>query len=900
MHALLIGETWLKSSLPSALYSLPGYRLIRCDRVGRTGGGVAMYLREDLSHKVIYGTQSGSQLECLFVEVSFSHSKVLLGVVYSPPNSNYFEEFQGIIELLLPNYNHHIVLGDFNTCLNRGDSRSDRLMSILNASNLCTLPLRPTHYTPYLNSFTLLDLIITSEPSLAVSHGQLNADQFSAHDLIYLTYKLKSPKFKPKIKSFRRFDLIDVDRLRVEADGIDWSAVFLSSDVNQMVTCFNTSITDLYDKHAPVQTRAVRRAPAPWLTEDIRSLMKRRNRAKVKARQTGLPCDQEKYIFLRNRCSRACRRSKQDYFSQNIDLSNVKRTWRFLRQQGVGKPVDADDAVQIDLNILNQHFAAVPAVLTDGVKLSTCADIEASRPVGAESFVFSEVSMSDVSRAFRDIKSTAVGCDGISSRMLGPIMSSVLPVITFIINASLSSSEFPSAWKEANVIPLPKKAAPASPSDFRPISVLPLLSKVAEKLVFQQLNSFIVAHSLYNPLQSGFRRGHSTTTALIKITDDIREAMDDTQLTVLVLLDFSSAFNCVDFDLLLSRLRALNLSDEVVDWFGSYLFMRRQKVICDGAGSDWVQLVAGVPQGGILSPLLFSLFIGSISQNIRGPFHLYADDLQIYTHFSPQDVVESFALMNENLQYIASWCERNGLLINPAKSQAIIIGSPRLLTSLNRNSLPCLFLNNQLIPFSDDVKDLGIYIDCKLSWKKQVDELSRKVFSSLHALRRLQNFLSPDIKKILVQSLLHPLFDYADICYLDMAVEVASRLERLQNMCIRYIFSLRKYDHISEYRHQLQWKTMRERRDLHTLCLLYKILHNPSSPNYLKQRFTFLSSHQRSLRSDQNNLLLIPSHRSKFYSESFTVRAARLWNQLPLSIRGSQTIFTFKKSLTGI
>lgn len=199
-----------------------------------------------------------------------------------------------------------------------------------------------------------------------------------------------------------------------------------------------------------------------------------------------------------------------------------------------------------------------------------------------------------------------------------------------------------------------------------------------------------------------------------------------------------------------------------------------------------------------------------------------------------------------------------------------------------------------IIPYSKTVKNLGIIFDHTLSWIPQVNEVSRKIFAASHSLRRLQNFLPYSTKVTLAQSLLLPILDYADVCYLDLTEALLDKLERLQNLCIRFIFGLRKYDHVSHYRSQLKWLPIRFRRNCHILTLLYSVLNNTKAPEYLRSRFTPLSSHGLSLRSSNINVLAIPRHTSDFYSSSFTVQAVRLWNSLPHSIRSSESIWTFK------
>ncbi|KAM3962094.1 uncharacterized protein ACR2FA_003780 [Aphomia sociella] len=291
------------------------------------------------------------------------------------------------------------------------------------------------------------------------------------------------------------------------------------------------------------------------------------------------------------------------------------------------------------------------------------------------------------------------------------ILQQALPVITHIINCSLHFGTFPEAWLKAFVLPLPKVQSPNLLKDFRPISILPFLSKILEAVVHHQLSKFIFQNNLITPFQSGFRLGHSTTTALLKITDDVREGMENTKLTVLVLVDFSNAFNTVNHDILLALLSHLGVSTSVTNWFKTYLRGRQQAVRVNGSISDWCDLEAGVPQGGILSPLLFSIFINFITTNFKCSYHLYADDLQLYSQAGIDGIAEAIGLVNDDLQHIFNWATTFGVAINPGKCQAIVLGSPRQLGRVDLNNIDPVLFNNSSIPFYSKVKNLGLVID---------------------------------------------------------------------------------------------------------------------------------------------------------------------------------------------
>lgn len=562
---------------------------------------------------------------------------------------------------------------------------------------------------------------------------------------------------------------------------------------------------------------------------------------------------------------------------------------------GIGRS-PSPDCKDIRVNDLNNFFTSSVCPLNPDIKSTTLKKLSIlSSQNNGSSFDIAQITEEDVKKSVLAISSSAIGNDGLCSRMIVPILPLLLPILTHIFNFSIRTSSFPSAWKQAIIIPLPKTSKPSSVSHFRPISILPFLSKVLEHMIHRQLSNFISTSSLLSPYQSGFRSGHSTVTALIKVSDDIRMAMENKHLTLLVLLDFSSAFNSVDFDVLLRVLDCLNFSSSTSAWFSSYLRGRSQRVRLDDNLSDWCDIAAGVPQGGVLSPLLFSIFINSVTDVISSNFHLYADDLQLYRHFLVGNTKEAIEAINSDLNRINEWSSSFGLLVNPAKSQALIIGSKYQRSQLNIPSLPFIYFNGTPIPYADTAKNLGLIFDGTLSWKAHVAEVSRKVHYSLHSLKSLQNFLPLKTKISLAHTLIQPIIDYADVCFLDATGELINKLERLQNLAIRFIFGLKKFDRVSQFRKNLKWLPIRLRRNTRILCLLFKILHSPSSPTYLRDNFSFTHPPGVPCRSHLRTLLKFPSHKSSFYSHSFSVHSVRLWNSLPFSIRDCKTISMFKK-----
>lgn len=898
IHAVLVSETFLKPTLQSTSFSLPGFTLLRNDRTGRGGGGVGIYIRSHLKYNIVSQSASfySGSAEHIFIELNLSSKKFLLGVVYAPPTIDYFGVLEHLLETHLPCYDNSLIMGDFNTCLNKDDYRSRKLKLLTSSANCTILPLNPTYHIHQCNS--LLDLILTPNSCKIASHGQHPASGFSNHDLIFASYKLKTQKFKPKVILQRNLSKMDVEALRSDAINVDWQRVELAETPDEKVAEFNRLIIALYDKHAPIHPVRMKRPPAPWLDDDIRATMKRRNRLNLKYKRNPSEINWDNFKSARNRVNQMCRNAKRKFIHKSIEDASPQTMWRFLKSLDIGKN-KSNSNISSDLNGLNNYFASLSGSIDPILKLNTITSFESIPLPLHDAFTLEPCTVSETKKIFTSLTTKAVGHDNIGRSLLFPLLDVVLLPITNIVNCSLASGIFPDTWKKSFVVPIPKKSAPTELSHYRPISVLPFLSKVIEVTVHRQLSTFLQKNTLLNPYQSGFRSSYSTSTALIKVTDDLRESVDNGKLSLVALLDFSCAFNCVDFDILLSILRTLNISNTTYQWFRSYLHGRQQCIRQDDLCSDWCTLTAGVPQGGSLSPLLFSIFINCITSSLNfSSYHLYADDIQLYLNFKLGDVSDAFSNMNSDLENVSLFAHKLGLNLNAAKTQVMVTGTRQAINKLDMSVLPPLILNGTKLTLSPFVKDLGVFINSDLTWNKQVGEVSRKIFAAMHSLKRYQNFLPISTKLTLVNSLLIPIIDYADVCYPDISEELLNKLDRLLNLCIRYVYGLRKFDHISDYRNQLNWLSIRHRRTLHLLTLLYKILNNPNSPPYLRDRFQFLcDSHTRQLRSAVNNQLTIPLHNSAKYADSFTVTAARQWNMLPVTIRNVHTVTAFKKSL---
>ena len=369
-----------------------------------------------------------------------------------------------------------------------------------------------------------------------------------------------------------------------------------------------------------------------------------------------------------------------------------------------------------------------------------------------DQFYFSHVPAEEVVEAILSARSIAKGPDDIPVKFLEDCLPTILPVLLHIFDCSLQSGVFPSAWKTAIVRPLPKSWPPAEAGDFRHISILCAGSKILEIVAYKQISSYIFVKSLLDPLQSDFRKGHSTYTALIKIVDDIREGIEDGQIVLLVAIDFSRAFDLVNVYLLIDKLRALDFSVTACRWFFSFLTIRSQVLQGpSGERSEPIVRNCGVPQGTINGPPFFSLFANdapSVLKHCR--HHMYADDLTIYCQGSPKDINGIVEKINADLQNLTTWARSNGLAINARKTHVIWFRVRTFMATLYAGNPPNVFIDNQPVEVGREIKLLGCTLDSTLTFTQHCATTCRKAFTALSKLRKCAHCLPKNTKLLLV------------------------------------------------------------------------------------------------------------------------------------------------------
>ena len=431
----------------------------------------------------------------------------------------------------------------------------------------------------------------------------------------------------------------------------------------------------------------------------------------------------------------------------------------------------------------------------------------------------------------------------------------------------------------ALVKPLPKINIPMEPSDYRPISLLPAVSKIMEKIAAKQMVEYLKSKSLLDTHQSAYKQNHSTVTALLNITDDIYDALENTEVTLLILLDYSKAFDCANHRLIIAKLQKCGFHLDSLGWFESYLSKRSQQVVGEEKSSAWKYMINGVPQGSILGPLLFTILISDIKKEIKhGKYHLYADDTQLYYRCKVSDVPNTIKNINTDLDGVANFSIRNCLKLNNGKSNYIIIGSRQNLHKLKEQPLPDVKIGNISIERKVHVKNLGVIFDETLSWDKHINKCIGKAYGKFKQAFRFKHFLSTEAKLNISEMYILSQFNYCDALFLNASKILKNKIQKVQNSCLRFALDLRRFDHITAHRQRLGHLSMNDRRSLHSLTLMHKI-NKHIAPSYLTTRITHHADiHNHNTRNRQG--LAIANMKTAKKSNSFFGCIQKLYNNV--------------------
>ena len=703
-------------------------------------------------------------------------------------------------------------------------------------------------------------------------------------------------------KAFTRhiwlYDKGNYDGLCDALSNTNWDAV-KHNNIDIYAKRVTDTILNAASTFIPNKNVIVRQTDPPWLTSKIKKMMRKRKRLYDKYVQTKTDMNHTNYKTYRNKVTNEIRKSKKsvtDKISNKLLASNLqpKDYWRTLKQfikpqqRSSIPPLNADDVILDDdtdkANLLNDYFTQQTS-LDD-----THASLPATPLENTNTLSSVILTQEEVHETLNTLNvGKAVGPDSISNRLLKELAVPLSLPLCNLFNFSLQTGQVPSSWKEANVTPIHKKDDPSEVSNYRPISLLNTMGKALEKIVHKHLFNFFRDNNTLTSLQSGFVPGDSTVNQLVDLYNTFCKALDDGKEVRAIFCDISKAFDRVWHRGLLYKLRRAGITGSLLSWFSHYLQDRKQRVVLPGASSNWSSVQAGVPQGSILGPLLFLLYINDIVEGIHASIRLFADDTSLY--IIVDDPLDAAITLNSDLSRIHRWASQWLVTFNPSKSESLLFTR-----KVNKLYHPPLTMNYQQIEEVTSHKHLGLYFSSKGTWHEHIEYIKKKAWQRIYIMRRCKFLLDRRSLQTIYFSFIRPLLEYADVVWNNCTQLEAQELELIQNEAARIVTGATRLVSINSLLLETGWESLRDRRRKHRLIFFYKMKNN-MCPEHLSSLIptNVGSSVRYNLRNA--NAIKNVNAKTQLYYNSFLPSTIREWNELPSAVQNSPSLLTFKHHL---
>jgi hypothetical protein len=673
---------------------------------------------------------------------------------------------------------------------------------------------------------------------------------------------------------------------------------------------YDASLRSLIDQHAPERVVQITVRPdVPWFNYEIRACRRELRRLERQWKQTRLSVHLQMLHAQRNQLTRVRRQAKITYFSDKISSATSPKELASITSGLLQKKKDSllpstNNDVQLaetfanffDNKITNIRSRISPPAVSSTTSAVATSDI-------ASMTAFLPATEEEIAKVVKSSPCKTSCLDPLPSWLLRQCLPALLPVLTSVANLSLSTACVPKCLKEATITPLLKKPSldPEEMKNYRPVSNLTYLSKLIERVVAKRIQDHCASNNIINRFQSAYKSYHSTETALIRVQNDLLQAVDNEGGAILVLLDLSAAFDTIDHQLLLQHLqRHVGITGSALLWLTNYLQDRSQRIRVRSSLSDVHVLEYGVPQGSVLGPLLFTLYthpLSSVVSRHQLHHHLYADDTQLYLSFSPRSPSSfsaSATIIEAAVNDIKLWMDAHFLKLNQDKTEILVIRRPSL--RCPPSAAPSLQICGCDVTPCPAVRDLGVMFDECLSLETQVRAVCKSAYFHIHSIWTVRKYLTESATRSLVQAHVMSRLDYCNALYYGIPAYLRNHLQRVQNAAARVVACVGRRDHISPVLQRLHWLPIEYRVKYKIQLLTFKILHH-LAPSYLDD-LVHLYIPTRVLRSSSETLLARPQCKLQSVGgRAFAVCAPILWNELPNSLRSCSSVDSFKQQL---
>ena len=788
-------------------------------------------------------------------------------------------------------------------------SLSRMVHSVCNAANFSQLVTAPTraqfNTISGVTSMSCIDHIYTnykfrcSLPACIPFGG-------SDHDMICYTRFSKDPPSPAKTIKKRSYKNFVKGDFLADLQKVDWTDVYIAKDVDDALDRFTFKFRTVLNLHAPWITFQQRKKFVPWLTDDTKNLMKERDDLKAAAmnlakegKETREVWDQFKKV--RNKVNNRRKFEERTFKAEKIKESQgcPSTTWKTTKsfmewERDSGPPsqlnINGDLITKASLiaSIMNNFFVNKVRLIRQGISylpnsFTTCLSIMKNKHCKLS---LQHVSTSKVNKLLKNLKnSRSCSIDELDNFSVKLAADVIAEPVHHIVVLSILQQKFPTSWKYSKVIPLHKKNSKLECKNYRPVTILSPLSKILEKIAYEQLYEYFSRNKIFNSNLHGYRQHRSTQTALLSMYDRWVSAASQGQVSGVLLLDLSAAFDLVEPDLLLRKLEIYGVDSDFLCWIRSYLTCRHQAVWIDHVLSDFVSTDIGVPQGSNLGPLFFLIFFNDLPESLGCEVDSYADDTTLTK--TEKTVEEIGNQLTENCRGVSTWMRANRLKLNPEKTHILTVGTQERL-----NTLPHpVYTTMDGVQLQEEAGGCELLLGCQMQanmkWHSQVNNLLKKLRTRLTGLMHIKYILPYQTRKTVTEGIFNSVLVYCLPLFGGCDVGQVRDMQVLQNKAARIVcLAPPRANRVSMFK-KLSWMTVNQLISYHSLLTVFK-MRTSGEPEYLARKLKY-----------ENRLgkIIIPNTNLSLAKKSFIFRASQQWNALPESMRKTCKIGNFKTEL---
>ena len=891
---ILANETWLKPEMFSSEMMPPGYNPpIRRDRLDGYGG-VLLATKQDLVDSEIK-LETDSELVATKIEL-YQQQPLIVVSGYRPTNNDltYAQRFCQDLRHIASKFPSATLWlsGDLNLPDISWIDESVVGHQYLKSINECFLStFNDIGLTQIVDFCTrennILDLFLTNRPSLISKCTPL--PRISDHEMVLTVSDVRAKRLKPaprKIFLWRKADLANIKSKLSDFSLKFTTAYSVDTPVNILWDVIACELQSVLSDCVPTKM-ATTRFNQPWINSHIKSLARRKKRAYLQARRTKTKYDRSRYQKLKKQMQHDCRAVYNDYVCNMIsddDSGNSKKFWSFIKSKrcdSIGvSPLMKDGTLQSDssvkANMLNEQFVSV----FTNEDTSSLPNLGPSRHPTVPDFT---ITTEGVRKLLAKVKPhSAAGPDNIPAYLLKEGAEELASPLSLLFQASLNQGKIPTAWKTADVSPIFKKGDRHKPGNYRPISLTSIICKIMEHIIHSQIIHHLDSHGLLTDKQFGFRKKHSCESQLLLTINDLAEGLRDKEQIDAILLDFSKAFDKVPHERLLLKLHHVGVRGLLLSWIRDFLTGRTQQVVLEGKKSCTSGVTSGVPQGTVLGPLLFLVFINDLPDAVRSNIRLFADDALLYrTIHSSEDATA----LQDDLTHLQSWEKTWQMAFYPDKCEVLRVTNKKKIVDAHYS------IHGTTLHTVDAAKYLGVTIQGSLSWKAHVNNISKKANSTLGFLRRNLRKCPAKIKEQAYTTYVRPTLEYGSSVWDPQSKDLVRKIDMVQRRGARFVKANYDQRHsVTKMLQDLQWKTLCDRRAHSKVIMLYRIVHGlvaiPAGPPFFYPASEVTRGHSMQFRQQHCRIIA--------YQQSFFPSVISLWNHLPATVVSAESLDQFR------